>query len=206
MPMKLVLAIAFLLMFPPAALAAEKPNSRTEAASIEAYLNGLSTLKSRFVQTAHDGSQVTGTFMLKRPGRLRFEYDPPVKDFIVADGVFIYYYDGQMKQQSSALISRSLADFFLRPNLKLSGDIGIAEIERAEGLLQAALVQSSDRAAGSLTLMFTEKPLQLKKWRIVDAQGLTTTVELYETRLRIALKNELFHYYDPERKESLINR
>jgi outer membrane lipoprotein-sorting protein len=204
--MKLILTIAFLLAFLPAALAAEKDPPLPEAAAIEAYLNGISTLKSHFVQTANDGQRLTGTFMLKRPGRLRFEYDLPVTDLIVADGTFIHYYDGQMKQESSAPISQSLADFFLRPDLKLSGDIGVSGIERRNGLLEMTLVQSRDPLAGYLTLMFGENPLQLKKWVVIDAQGLTTAVALEDTQLGIALKNKLFYYYDPEHKKPILNK
>jgi outer membrane lipoprotein-sorting protein len=201
--MKLFLTIAFLLIFMPAAIA-EAP--LPEVTAVEAYLNGISTLRARFVQTANDGQQTSGTFMLKRPGRLRFEYDPPVKDFIVADGRFVHYYDGQMKQESSAPISRSLADFFLRENLKLSGGVSVSDIKREDGLLYMTLLQSKDPLAGSLTLMFGENPLELKKWRIVDAQGQVTNIELSGTKQGITLKDKLFHYYDPERKELFINK
>lgn len=199
--------IVFLLAFIPVAQAAAKQPPLPDINTVESYLNSLVTLQSHFIQTANDGRQATGTFMLKRPGRLRFEYDPPVKDFIVADGGFIYYYDGQMKQQSSTPISKSLADFFLRDELRLSGDISISDIKRMEDhLLYLTLVQSKDPLAGSLTLMFGENPLELKKWRIVDAQGLTTEVALSDTRTGVSFDNNIFHYYNPEKKESLINK
>lgn len=204
--MRLLLTAAFLLAFLPSAYAAVKEKPLPDVTKIGAYLNSVSTLKSRFLQTTGDGKQVTGTFLLSRPGRMRFEYDPPVEDFIVADGTLIYYYDGQMRQQSSIPISKSLADFFLRPDLKLSGDIGVSDIRRANGLLQVTLAQSQDRMAGTLALLFAEEPLRLKKWRIVDAQGMTTEVELYEIKSGIALNNSLFHYYDPDHKKSFINK
>lgn len=200
--MRLLLSILALLWLSPAVARAEPlPAVKT----VEAYLNGISTLKARFVQTANDGKRVTGSFMLKRPGKMRFEYDPPVADFIVADGLFIYYYDGQMKQQSNVPIGQSLADFFLRPNLKLSGDIGVSGVRRDRNLLHVTLTQSKDPLAGSLVLMFSERPLQLRKWRIVDAQGLTTTVELFDALPGVKLKEDLFRYYDPARKAPSYN-
>lgn len=177
-----------------------------EIEAVETYLNGITTLQARFVQTAQDGGKAAGVFMLKRPGRLRFEYDAPVTDFIVADGTLIYYYDGQMKQQRSTLITSSLADFFLRPNLKLSGDISVSGLRREGGLLHVTLVQASDKLAGSLTLMFHEKPMRLEKWRIVDAQGQTTDVALQAVRPGVSLNDRLFHYYDPLNKKSFINK
>jgi len=177
-----------------------------EVAAAEAYLNGIRTMKAHFVQTANDGKQVSGTFMMKRPGRLRFQYDPPVTDFIVADGTFIHYYDGQMKQGSSALISKSLADFFLRKNLKLSEDVEVSNIQRQDNLLLLTVVQAKKDLSGSLILAFTESPLTLRKWQVVDAQGAVTQVELSDVETGISLDNKLFDYYDPERKKGNLNK
>lgn len=206
---------------PPATVpaAAPKPAVRTikmtpgmqlkdlpEVKAVQDYLQNLKTLKARFIQTSNDGRQVAGDFMLKRPGRMRFEYDHPIKDFIVADGLMIYYYDGEMKEQKNTLISQSLADFFLRENVRFSGDVKISDVKRADGLLMITLVQTKDPLAGSLILGITEKPgIQLKKWRVVDAQGMTTEVELFDAVSGISLDNSKFHYYDPEHKKQRFN-
>jgi len=176
-----------------------------EIKTVEAYINSISTLRAKFVQTTNDGKQVGGIFLLKRPGKMRFEYAPPLTDFIVADGTFIYYYDGKMKQQSNVLISKSLASFFLRPNLKFSEDISVSDIKHDDGLLWITLVQSEDPLSGSITLIVTENPMQLKKWIVVDAQGLVTKVELFDVESKIKIDDDLFYYYDPERKNSSYN-
>jgi outer membrane lipoprotein-sorting protein len=194
--------LAFLVLF---FIALPARAEDTTAADVEAYLNGIRTLHARFIQTANDGRQAAGDFYLHRPGRMRFQYDPPSTDFIVSDGLFVYYYDGQMKQQSNAPIGKSLADFFLRKNLTLSGDIQVSEIRRAGGLLQVTLTQAKAPLAGTLTLGLTEKPLALKKWRVVDAQGAITEVELFDVETGITLKSELFKYYDPTNKNSKYN-
>ena len=168
--------------------------------AVESCLNGISTLRARFVQTANDGKKLTGIFYLKRPGKMRFQYDPPDTDFIVADGLFVYYYDGQMKQQSNAPVSNSLANFFLRKNITLGGDISVSDVRRVNGMLQMALVQTRNPLAGSLILTLTENPLQLRKWQVVDAQGLITEVALQNIETGITLDNDLFHYYDPALK------
>jgi outer membrane lipoprotein-sorting protein len=197
--------LALLILLPPPSAAAD-PGDLPIVRSAEAYLNGLVTLKARFLQTANDGSSASGDFLLKRPGRLRFQYDKPVTDFIVADGMMIYYYDGQMKQQSSAPISKSLADFFLRKKLNLSGDIRVSDVKREDGKVFLTLVQAKDPLSGSLTLVLSENPMELKEWRVVDAQGLTTKVALSGVVTGIKLKDSYFHYYDPEHKDSSYNR
>ncbi|HRC26016.1 MAG TPA: outer membrane lipoprotein carrier protein LolA [Alphaproteobacteria bacterium] len=173
------------------------PAAGPEIARAQSYLSGLGTARARFLQTAPDGSEATGTFYLKRPGRLRFEYDPPAREFVVADGLLIYFYDGDLGEQSNAPIGQTLADFLLRDNLRLSGDVRVTEVKRAGGLLQIQMVQTSDPVAGSLTLGFTESPFALRKWRVVDSQGLITEVELFNLETGVALSPSLFIYRDP---------
>lgn len=173
---------------------------------IESYLNSLKTLKANFTQTAADGSQTSGTFYLSRPGKLRFEYDAPSKDFIVADGTFIYFYDGQMGEQANTRISNSLADFFLRKDLSLSGDIRVVGTAQSGDLFYITLTQTADPGAGSLTLGLTKKPdWQLNRWSVRDAHGQVTDIELSDIKKGISLRNNLFFYHDPKRQAPIYN-
>ncbi len=177
----------------------------------EAYLNSMGTLKARFVQTDNTGHQLAGDFLLKRPGRMRFEYDAPVTDFIVADGTFVHYYDGQMQQQSSAPISKTLANFFLQPKISLSEALRVDEIrrEKDDTMLILTLSQVKDPLSGNLSLVFDRNAktgaLQLNRWRIVDPQGLITEVALSDIEAGIRLSNDQFHYYDPKRGRPKYN-
>lgn len=191
----LLLFLLFVPVFAPAARATGgQPPSVLQA---ETYLRGLGTAKARFLQTAPDGSQLTGTFYLSRPGKLRFEYDPPVKDFVVADGIFIYFYDSELGEQSNAPIGQTLADFLLQSDLRLSGDVTVTDVRRGDGLLQVTLTQTADPAAGSLVLGFGENPLALKKWRVIDAAGAVTEIELFQLETGVKLDGGLFVYRDP---------
>lgn len=169
-----------------------------DIARAEAYLNNLKSARARFVQTTNDGTQLVGTFYLQRPGKLRFEYDEPIKDFVVADGLFIYFYDAELKEQSNAPIGQTLADFILRDDIKLSDDVTVKSVKHGGNLLQIEIVQTNDPGAGSLTLAFKENPFTLKKWRIVDAQGQITEVELFYLKTDITHPYNLFVYADPD--------
>lgn len=176
-----------------------------EVLKAEHYFANLKTAEARFIQTSANGVQQRGKFYLSRPGKLRFEYDPPNKDFVVADGLFIYFYDAQLGQQSNAPISQTLADFLLRRDLKLSGDLKVTKIMRAGNMVQIFIVQKDDPATGTLVLGFNEDKdgnFSLKKWRVVDTMGNITETELFEVRTGIKFKNasSLFAYRDPERK------
>ncbi|GAA4254123.1 outer membrane lipoprotein carrier protein LolA [Azospirillum formosense] len=168
-------------------------------AQAESYLNGIGTLQSKFVQVAPNGHQTTGTFYLARPGRMRLEYDAPVKDFVVADGAFIFYWDGEMRQQSSAPIGSTLADFILRKNIRLSGDVTVTGVYQAPGLVEISLTETKDPGKGTLTLVFEDRPFQLRKWRVLDAQGLTTEVALMNPREGMQFDSKLFYFIEPSK-------
>ena len=180
-----------------------EPTDQDTVKKVEKYLKNLKSARARFVQTTHDGTQLVGTFYLQRPGKLRFEYDPPIEDFVVADGVFIYFYDAELGEQTNAPIGQTLADFFLRKDLELEGDITASEIKRGGGFLQVKLIQTADPNAGSLTLGFKEDPLELNKWRVVDGQGLITEIELFYLKEDIKHASDLFIYKDVNKERKL---
>lgn len=199
--MKKILVLLLLLIASPALAQSQSQSHSQDIAKAENYFKTLGTAKARFIQTAPDGSQTRGNFYLSRPGKLRFEYDPPIKDFVVADGLFIYFYDAQLKQQSNAPISQTLADFILRKNLKLSDDLKVTKVSRDGGLLQMTVVQAAEPNAGSLTLGFQESPgFALKKWQIRDATGNITEIELFNIETDMKLPSSLFAYLDPNKK------
>lgn len=172
----------------------------------EDYFARLNTVKARFVQTAPDGTQRVGTFYLSRPGKLRFEYDPPVADLVVADAIQLYFYDGELKQTSSAPVGQTLADFLVRRDIKLSKDITVTGLAEGGGLVQINLTQTADPGAGTMTLGFTRQPWALKKWRIIDGQGQITEVELFDMQSNIALPNSLFVFRDPKNPNGKYNQ
>lgn len=176
------------------------------ATQAEQWLQQLKTARARFLLTAGNGTQLIGTFYLNRPGKLRFDYDDPVKDFVVADGVFIYFYDANLGEQSNAPIGQTLADFLLRSDIRLSGDVKVDSVVESGGLIQIKLSQTADAGAGSLTLGFTREPFQLKKWRVVDPQGSVSEVELFQMQTGVALERDLFVYRDPQKKAGSLNQ
>lgn len=172
-----------------------------DLAHIERYLQNITTYEARFTQTAEVyGEPITGTVYIQRPGRLRFQYDAPIKDYIVADGRFIYYWDGYLETYSSTLISQTLAAFILREDVRLnSGDIIMLDATRRDGLLGVTVAQRKDPEQGRLTLIFQEKPLKLVRWQIVDGAGYVTQIELTNIKENKPIENarRLFRFVDP---------
>ena len=183
-----------------------RASEQDDVKKVEQYLNNLKMARSRFTQVAPDGSRRTGTFYLSKPGKLRFEYDPPIQDFIVADGTFIYFYDAELNEQTHAPIGQTLADFILREDLDVGGDIVVMDLTRAAGLLQITLAQKEDPKAGSLKLGFSESPFTLKKWRVTDAQGSIVEIILADIQTNARPADDLFRYINPTPDPMLYNQ
>ncbi|MFM2044078.1 MAG: putative outer rane lipoprotein carrier protein LolA,putative [Pseudomonadota bacterium] len=186
-----------------AALAA--PDRAATLAAVESHLNGIRSLESEFIQINPAGEAMKGTLAILRPGRMRIDYAPPVENFVVADGSFVYVWDGELQQQSNAPIGSTLADFLLRETIRLSGDVTVTGVTRAAGVLEVALVQTDDPGLGELTLVFEEGmsgevPLRLRKWRVLDGTGQMTEVALQNPRTGVELDRDRFFFRDPSRK------
>lgn len=196
MPMKTLFlsVLSFALLIPALSYAERNP----DVVRAEKWLNALKTAQSEFVQIAPDGTQRTGSFYISRPGKLRFEYRTEPKDFIVADGVFLYYYDATSGQQSNAPIGATLADFLLRPNMSMNGDVSVQRVFKTSDLTQITLVQTDSPDTGKLIMGFQHKPYQLKKWQVIDSSGAITQVDLEDMNPGIKLDDSLFRYVDPK--------
>ena len=118
------------------------PRDQEDIARVEQYLNGLSTLQARFVQIADRGAALSGDFYIKRPGRLRFQYDPPARIQIVADGRQVTYYDADTDQISQLPTGLTVAKFLVAERISLSGELTVTRIEREAALLQLTAVQA----------------------------------------------------------------
>lgn len=184
-----------------AAESVAKPPREETIRELEIYFNGIRTLQADFLQTLNDGGLRQGKISISRPGKMRIDYANPDKSFMVADGAFVHVYDAEAKSSSSVPLGSSMADIILRDELKLSGDIQVKSLDRpaaAPNMLEVTLVQAEEPDAGTITLEFEEKPqLQLRNWRVVDAQGLSTRVALFHERIGANLPSSLFVFKDP---------
>jgi outer membrane lipoprotein-sorting protein len=166
-------------------------------ARVEAYLNGIDTLRSSFVQINPDGAEVTGELYYARPDKMRLEYDPPSRILIVANRWQVIYHDRRLKQVSHLLTGSTPLGFLLEEDIKLSGDVTVTDLEEAGGELRVTLVQTEEPDQGSITLVFAEQPMELRRWTVVDAQGLPTHVLLGGVETGVALDDELFVFRNP---------
>jgi len=179
----------------PAALTAQ---DRADIARVESYLNGVHTLHARFRQTAPNGGTSEGQVWLERPGRLRFEYDPPSPFLLVGGHGLLVFHDSQLQQTSNIPLGSTPLGVLLQDNLKLSGDVTVSGVARFPGQLQIRLFRTKSPADGTLTLIFSDPPLALRQWEVVDAQRQETWIMLYNVELGGVFSQKLFEFIDPK--------
>jgi outer membrane lipoprotein-sorting protein len=170
---------------------------RADVVRMEAYLNQLKNISADFLQIDDNGGIMRGTIAIQRPGKMRVNYDPPSKDFIIADGNNVHIWNDDLKEQTNVEEGSSLAEFILRDPVKLSGDVVITKFQRYPAKIEITLVEANDPGAGSLTLVFEDRPLKLRQWKVFDPQGHTTGVNLENIREDITFPAKLFYFVPP---------
>ena len=172
-----------------AALGAEELKLLRE---IEAYLNGISTLNSRFVQVTSEGAYAEGEVSLARPDRVRFEYDPPDPVLLISDGARFIYYDKELEQATHLSLEDTPLWFIMREEVVFDDRIRVIDLVRRGGSLYLTLEDARYPDLGQVTLLFSEGPLQLRRWDIRDPQGIVTEVALIRPTFDQPIDREVF--------------
>ena len=165
---------------------------RADIARVEAYLNKLVSVRAGFIQTTSTGEFAEGRLFLKRPGKLRLDYAPPVKLQIFADGFWLIFVDGELGQANHVLLSTTPAQVLLAETVRLSGDITVTRVERARKTIRLHLIRTDEPDAGVLVLVFSDSPLTLRQWLVIDAQGISTRVSLVNPEFGVFIDNTVF--------------
>jgi outer membrane lipoprotein-sorting protein len=159
---------------------------------IEKYFNSIKSMKARFVQSNPNGSIVQGALYLRKPGRMRFEYDPPSQLKIVADGYQVTMWDNATRDFGQWPIGWTAASFLVKDPLALSGDIQVEKIDRVDGMLEVTMSQTRKPQDGKVIVRFAENPMLLRGWTILDNRGNRVTVSLSEMQTGLQLADSLF--------------
>jgi outer membrane lipoprotein-sorting protein len=190
------LSIAGLWAMTGVAAAQMTAQDQADIARVEAYLNNIRSLKARFVQTGSDGSSASGVALMQRPGKMRFQYDPPTPFLLVANYGFLTFYDSQLNQTSHIPLSRTPLSILLSDRVTLSGAVLVTNITRYPGQLQLSMVRAASPGEGTLTLIFADNPLALRQWIVRDAQGKETRVAFTNVDLGASIDGRAFEHQD----------
>lgn len=149
-------------------------------AQVSDYLNGIKTITAHFMQVGTDGSVRTGNAIVQRPGKMRFQYDKPNPQLLIAGFGLLVYHDPTLNQTTNIPLSSTPLGILLNKTVKLSGSVTVTKVSQPPGEVQVSLVRTGKAQQGRITLVFSTDPLELRQWRITDAQGQLTQVSLYD--------------------------
>ncbi len=198
----LIRLLPALLLVPVAARAQPRfeptAQDRADLTRIEAYLDGLRTLKARFLQVAPNGALAQGEAWLERPGRMRFQYDPPSPLLLVAGHGLVVFHDKSLNQTTNIPIGQTPLGILLADRVRLLGaGVTVTGMQRLPGQIQVSVVRTASPGDGTLTLVFADNPLALRQWTVLDAQRQETRVTLFNVELGGQFDSKLFEFIDP---------
>ncbi|MGA7711938.1 MAG: outer-membrane lipoprotein carrier protein LolA [Rhizomicrobium sp.] len=172
---------------------------RADLARVSAYLNSIHSLKGDFVQLGPDGQADPGHFYLQKPGRLRFEYNPPNPMLVVADGRYLIVANRKMKTVDRTPLSFTPLDLILGDDIDLLHNSAILAVKHEPGILIIQARSSDNRSRANIALVFSDPVLELRQWTVLDDQGLETTVALRGLENGPVLDPSLFVLEDMKR-------
>lgn len=172
----------------PAAMADEIPLDR-----LSTYLDGLKQVTASFTQINSDDTISTGTIYIRRPGRVRFEYNPPAEALVIADGAKVAIFD--LKTQSPPEqfpLRRTPLWVILGPDIDLTRSDMVTNHGADETSTYVTAQDPEHPEIGNLQLVFTDDPVQLRKWTVTDESGAQTTVILGQVDMTAPVDAMLF--------------
>lgn len=174
------------------------PATREDAIErLNAYLNSFSSLQGNFIQHAADGRRLEGRIYIQRPGKMRFEYEPPATIEVIADGTSVAVRDKKLATQDIYSLGQTPLKFLVRERMDLSREGTITGAAIDGDILTLRLEDRSTLGGTSkIALKFDLAANVLRQWIVVDPQGYETTVSLYnlDTQRRPDAKNFVIDY------------
>jgi outer membrane lipoprotein-sorting protein len=159
-------------------------------------LNGVTHLQGRFVQTAPGGARSSGTIYLSRPGKLRFEYDPPATLLIVSDGRVVAMRDTALRTTERTPLNSTPLNLILGERIDLERTARVTRVSRSGPWTMVTVRDRSGRTDGFITLNFYGDEAELRSWDVTDATGARTRISLSDITRPASLDRRLFRLED----------
>ena len=146
---------------------------------VSTYLNGLQTAQGGFTQINADGTLSTGQIYIKRPGRIRFEYNAPDNSLVMAGGGQVAIFDPRSNNGPDRYpLNQTPLKIILERNVNL-GQARMVTGHTSDGATTTITAQDPENPQyGNIQMVFTGSPVELRQWIVTDDVGSQTTVIL----------------------------
>ena len=179
----------------------------TDIKKIEDYLNSMTTMESSFVQMASNGATSEGKLYISKPSKIRMEYAPPTDVLIVGNGDEIIFHDRELDQITNIDYDDIPGTKILIDTIKIDNQtLKVTDFYKDADSTTITLEYAKQKDMGPMTLVFSNKPFELKQWKIIDPQSVEVTLSLYDTMINEPLDENLFSYKVKARKNSISRR
>jgi outer membrane lipoprotein-sorting protein len=194
-------SLAALAVSAPLAAAPTAQAASAQLQQVVEALRGISTLKADFTQTDRNGQRVSGELTLKRPGKIRFQYEKGVPMLIVGDGKSLTLIDYEVRQVQRWPIGNSPLGALLDPRRDVAR-FGTVRPTGNPDVISVEVRDAKHPEYGVITLIFVRKAsapggLELVNWVALDSQNKRTTIRLSNQRYGVPVSDDLFRWKDP---------
>jgi outer membrane lipoprotein-sorting protein len=168
----------------------------------EVALNQMRTLEAVFDEVTSYGEAASGRLYVARPlagarepfGKLKLSYHPPKGMEVLADGKKLMVHEAGSEEVNGSPIASTPVAFLLRPSISFRQDITVQRVQHQKNATTITVYQTENPDAGSLTLVFEETPIRLKRWIVTDLQGVQTQVTLKDIKINQPLPPGVFRW------------
>jgi outer membrane lipoprotein-sorting protein len=185
----------------PIAVSAQAPAAQGDLAQAVGALRAISTMRADFVQTDRNGKQIGGVLTLKRPGKIRFQYEKGVPILVVSDGAALTFIDYSVRQVQRWPIRNSPLGALLDPNRDVMKYGRLVPVDN-RSVVGIEVRDKAHPEYGVITLLFVRKAsapggLELSSWASLDSQNNRTVISLSNQQFGVSVPDNTFRFNDP---------
>ncbi|MBM3928022.1 MAG: outer membrane lipoprotein carrier protein LolA [Sphingomonadales bacterium] len=175
----------------------------SDIAQVQRHLQAVSTMTANFTQTDRAGKVLTGTLTLKKPGRVRFQYEQGVPILIVGDGKDLWFLDYSVGQKSRWPVGNSPLGVLLDPTKDISR-FATVQPTANPNVISVEARDPKRPEFGRITMVFARQAsapggLMLQGWVALDSQGNRTSIRLSNQQFGVPVSDQAFKWRDPKR-------
>lgn len=197
--MRALTILAALILF-----AAPASAQKLSLGEISRYLNSMRSAKAAFVQANPDKTLAQGVLYLRKPGRIRYEYTVPADSLVISDGRYLGVFDKKSNRGAQRYdLKKTPLDLLLADRINLQA-AGVVRDLRSDGVQTRVVAgDPSNPKAGTIAMVFTANPTELRQWIVTDRAGKQTTVILNDLVVTDRISADLF---DIAKTEAALKR
>jgi len=159
-------------------------------------LNSFTRLQARFMQSSPGGGRASGTVYIQRPGRMRFEYDPPATMLIVSDGNVVALRDTELRTTERTALRSTPLNIILGSNVDLERNARVLRVSQSGPWLMVTARDRGGQTDGQIILQFHGENAELRSWDVIDATGARTRITLSDVTQPGSFDRSLFRLED----------